>query len=176
LSERSRRATSTGGCGSWKTPVPRAREVRLARLTAEAVCAEAPSAVDRCAISAWVAVCAVVNDGLAQAGIDPARARALCLAPHPNPVPASGARGRSEEFRARDSDGLASKFAAKIGDMAPRYQDGSAPDFANASSAELFAWCLARPAHEPGTTLRDGASGEPNATHTPAPLHAGIVG
>jgi hypothetical protein len=54
---------------------------------------------------------------------------------------------------------LAGKFAAKIGDMARRYQDGSAPDFANASSAELFAWCLARPVHEPGTTLRDAASG-----------------
>jgi len=54
---------------------------------------------------------------------------------------------------------LAGKFAAKIGDMARRYQDGSAPDFANASSAELFAWCLARQVHEPGTTLGDAASG-----------------
>ena len=139
--------------------MPRAREVRLARLTAEAVCAEAAKAVDRCAISAWVAVCAVVNDGLAQAGIDPARARALRLAPHPNRLPASGARGRFEEFGARDSDGLAGKFAAKIGEMVRRYQDGSAPDFANASSAELFAWCLARQVHEPGTTLGDAASG-----------------
>jgi hypothetical protein len=131
----------------------------LARLTAEAVCAEAAEAVDRCAIRAWVVVCAVVNDGLAQAGIDPARARALRLAPHPNRLPASGARGQFEELGARDSDGLADKFAAKIGDMARRYQDGPEPDFANASSAELFAWCLARPVREPSTTLRDAASG-----------------
>ena len=110
----------------------------MARLTAEAVCAEAAEAVDRCAIRAWVAVCAIVNDGLAQAGIDPARARALRVARHPTPgtpalaggrpgaLPASGARGQSEELGARDSDGLAGKFAAKIGDMARRYQDGSA--------------------------------------------------
>jgi hypothetical protein len=42
-------------------------------------------------------------------------------------------------------------FAAKIGDMARRYQDGSEPDFANASLAELFAWCLVRPVSVPGT-------------------------
>ena len=143
----------------------------MARLTAEAVCAEAAEAVDRCAIRAWVAVCAVVNDGLAQAGINPARARALRLAPHPTPgtpavaggrpgaLPASGAREHFEKVGAGDCDGLAGKFAAKIGEMARRHQDGSAPDFANASSAELFAWCLARPAHEPGTTLGDSASG-----------------
>jgi hypothetical protein len=48
-------------------------------------------------------------------------------------------------------DGLAGMFAAKIGDMARRYQDGSEPDFANASLAELFASGLVRPVSVPGT-------------------------
>jgi hypothetical protein len=137
----------------------------LARLAAPAARADSAEAVDRCVLRAWAAVCAVVNDGLARAGIDPARASALRLAPHPSPLPAvpgsspGRAREEFEEFAVRDSDGLAGRFAAKIGDMARRYQDGYQPDFPNASSAELFAWCLA----------------QPNATHTPAPLHAGIV-
>jgi hypothetical protein len=42
-------------------------------------------------------------------------------------------------------------FAAKIGDTARRYQDGSEPDFANASLVELFAWGLARPVSVLGT-------------------------
>ena len=56
-------------------------------------------------------------------------------------VIANGAWG----FAASDDDGLASIFAAKMGDMARRYQDGSEPDVTKASLAELFAWCLARP-------------------------------
>jgi hypothetical protein len=44
---------------------------------------------------------------------------------------------------------LAGIFAAKIGDVARRYQGGHEPDFANASLAELFAWCLARPDPNP---------------------------
>jgi hypothetical protein len=155
--------------------VTRARDTRLARLTARGARADSAEAVDRCALRAWVAVRAVVNDGLAHAGIDPARARALRLAPHPGPLAPPSltlprSRGREgwgqseprepfEEIAASDSDGLASVFAAKIDDMTRRYQDGSAPDFANASVAELFAWCLA----------------QPNATHSPAPPHAGIV-
>ncbi len=39
-------------------------------------------------------------------------------------------------------------FAVRIGDTARRFQNGGgAPDFANASLAELFAWCLARGAN-----------------------------
>jgi hypothetical protein len=39
---------------------------------------------------------------------------------------------------------LAGVFADKIGQIARRYEDGSKPDFANASLAELLAWCISR--------------------------------
>ena len=47
-----------------------------------------------------------------------------------------------------DPDGAAGLFAVRIGDTARQFQTGGgAPDFANASLAELFAWCLARGAN-----------------------------
>jgi hypothetical protein len=61
------------------------------------------------------------------------------------PKGASGTREQFEEVAESDNDGLAGRFAAKIGDMARRYEDASEPDVANSSLAELFAWCLVRP-------------------------------
>jgi len=72
-------------------------------------------------------------------------------APHPDPLPASGAR---EQF---DDDGSMGVFFAKMGEMARRYQGGGEPDLAKASLAELFAWCLARPVSVPGTARLDPA-------------------
>ena len=134
----------------------RARDTRMARLEAPAARADAAEILDRCALKARIKVRAVVGNALAQAGIDPVRAQALRVgeavelppagaAPHPDPLPASGEREPFEGFVASDDDGLASIFAAKMGDMARRYQDGSEPDVTKASLAELFAWCLARP-------------------------------
>jgi hypothetical protein len=128
----------------------------MARLEAPAAHADSAEILDRRALRARIKVRAIVGDALARAGIDPARAHALRLgeavelppagaAPHPDPLPASGAREPSEGFAAFDDDGLAGMFAAKMGDMARRYQDGSEPDVTKASLAELFAWCLARP-------------------------------
>jgi hypothetical protein len=67
--------------------------------------------------------------------------------------------GADEKSDVPRSDGLADVFFARLGDKAQRDQDGHKLDFANASLAELFAWCLA----------------QLNAAHTPAPLRAGIV-
>jgi hypothetical protein len=61
------------------------------------------------------------------------------------------AREQFEEVAASDNDGLAGMFAAKIGDMARRYEDASELDLANSSLAELFAWCLVRPVPVPDT-------------------------
>ena len=135
----------------------RARDTRMTRLEAPVAHADSAEILDRCALRARIKVRALVGDALAQAGIDPARAPALRLgeaaelppagaAPHPDPLPASGAREPFAGFAASDDDGLAGIFAAKMGDMARRYQDGSEPDVTKASLAELFAWCLARPA------------------------------
>jgi len=133
----------------------------MARLEAPAAYADSAEILDRCARRARIKVCALVGDALARAGIDPARAQALRLgeaaelppagaAPHPDPLPASGAREPSDGFAAFDDDGSAGLFAVKMGEMARRYQDGSEPDLTKASLAELFAWCLARSARGPG--------------------------
>jgi hypothetical protein len=133
--------------------VTRGRDSRLARLATPAERADAAEFLDRCALEARLKVCAVVRDRLTQSGIDPTRAQALRsgeaaelqraeAAPHPD---ASGAR---EQFD--DDDGLAGVFFTKIGEMARRFEDGSEPDLAKASLAELFAWCLARPVSVPG--------------------------
>ena len=55
-----------------------------------------------------------------------------------------GLRRGEEELAAGDQDGLAGIFREKIGDVARRFRDGCEPDFAAASLAELFAWCVAR--------------------------------
>ncbi len=122
----------------------RARDNRLARLAEPATHANSVKSVDHCVLRAQAAVCALVGDALAQAGIDPARARALHLIPRPDPLPANEAKEQVDEFAASDDDGLADRFAAKIGDLARRYENGREPDFGNASLAELFAWSLAR--------------------------------
>jgi hypothetical protein len=113
--------------------------------------ADSAEILDRCTLRALVKVCGLVGDALAQAGIDPAHAQALRLGEAvelppagAEPLPASGAREPSEGFAASDDDGLAGMLAAKMGDMARRYEDGSEPDVTKASLAELFAWCLAR--------------------------------
>jgi hypothetical protein len=137
--------------------VARARDTRMARLEAPAARADSVEILDRCALRARTKVRALVGDALARAGIEPGRAQALRLGeatesspaeatPHPDPLPASEAREPFAGFAASDDDGLAGIFAAKMGDMARRYQDGSEPDVTTASLAELFAWCLARPA------------------------------
>ena len=135
----------------------RARDTRMARLEAPAARADAAEILDRCALKARIKVRALVGDALAQAGIDPACAHALRVGEgtelghaEVGPLPAGGARAQFEEFAVSDDDGLAGVFAAKMGDMARRYQDGSEPDLTKASLAELFAWCLARRARGRG--------------------------
>lgn len=117
---------------------------RFARLTAKAA-GHGDTGVDlnRSALGALGAVCAFVHDGLVRAGVDPARARALRLV-LPDPSAANDSNEDPEEFVIDDADGLAGIFAGKIAELVRRYEDGHEPDFARASLAELFAWCLAR--------------------------------
>ena len=53
-------------------------------------------------------------------------------------------RRLDEELAVGDQDGLAGTFTVKIRDISRRFRDGHEPDFASASLAELFAWCVAR--------------------------------
>ncbi len=110
-------------------------------MTAQAGRTASAEASARATLGAWAAVCAFIRESVAQAGIDPAQVGALRLAPPPDPLPDGEPQ---EEFVLCDGDGLASVFAEKIGQMARRYEDGHEPDFANASLAELFAWCISR--------------------------------
>jgi hypothetical protein len=119
---------------------------RLARLTAERTRFDSTIGLDRCTLRAWNTVCHLVRDGLVEAGIDPGSATALQLggiAAHMTDGILEGRR-LEEELAVGDHNGLAGIFAVKIRDIARRFRDGHEPDFASASMAELFAWCVAR--------------------------------
>jgi hypothetical protein len=124
----------------------RARDKRLARLTADAARGASAEALDRRALRARAAICAMVKKKLVQSGVDAAGARILHrdeMAVLPSEPEASAElRHAEKQLVDSDGDGLAQRFAAKIGEMARRYQDGTAPDLANASLAELLALCL----------------------------------
>ena len=124
----------------------RAFDGRLVRLAAERTRFDLATGLDRCTLRAWNTVCDLVHDGLVEAGIDPERATALQLggiAAHMTDDMFEGRR-LEEELAVGDHDGLAGIFTVKIRDIARRFRDGHEPDFASASLAELFAWCLAR--------------------------------
>ena len=128
--------------------MPRVRDARIARLAAERTRFDATTGLDNCTLRAWDRVCGLVRDGLVQAGVDPENATAVQLggmAAHVTDIADKPqARRREEELAVGDQDGLAGIFRQKIGDVARRFRDGREPDFASASVAELFAWCVAR--------------------------------
>ena len=128
--------------------MPRVRDARIARLAAERTRFDSTAGLDNCTLRAWDRVCGLVRDGLVQAGVDPENATAVQLggmAAHVTDIADKPqARRREEELAVGDQDGLAGIFRQKIGDVARRFRDGREPDFASASVAELFAWCVAR--------------------------------
>ena len=121
---------------------------RLARLAAERTRFDSTTGLDRCTLRAWNTVYGLVRDGLVQAGVDPESATAVQLGGMAAHMTNSGdtleLRRLEEELAVGDHDGLAGIFTAKIRDIAQCFRDGHEPDFASASVAELFAWCLAR--------------------------------
>jgi hypothetical protein len=127
--------------------MPRVRDGRLARLTAESTRLDSTAGLDNWTLRAWNIVRAVVRDGLLRAGVDPACAAALREdgATQMTELGAGVEAWHLEDERdAGDHDGLAGVFTAKIGAIARRFDDGRQPDFASAALAELFAWCLYR--------------------------------
>jgi hypothetical protein len=128
--------------------MPRVRDARLARLAAEKTLFDSTTCLDRSTLRAWNTVCALVRDGLVRAGVDPESATAVRLggaAAHIADIGDTAEMRRpDEELAAGEDDGLANVFRVRIGDIARRFQDGHEPDFASASLAELFAWCVAR--------------------------------
>jgi len=121
---------------------------RLARLAAERTRFDSTTGLDRCTLRAWHTVCDLVRDGLVKAGIDPESAIAVQLggmAGYMTDIAETPELRRlEEELATGDHDGLAGIFTVKIQDIARRFRDGHEPDFASASMAELFAWCVAR--------------------------------
>jgi hypothetical protein len=122
--------------------VARARDTRLHCLMEEAAREDVADGFERYSQRAWRRVCAIVREELIRSGVEAARVEALL------PRGASETRdleGPDEELVLPGGDSAADMFAAKIRDNAKRYQQiEHAPDFANASLAELFAWSLAR--------------------------------
>lgn len=159
--------------------MPRAsRNARLARLAAPTGPADPGATRERRAQRALLAVCGAISDGLARAGVDPASAAALR---HRDEAAARlAALGNTPELRRADAEvavsdnGAADGFAVKIADMAKRYSEGYRPDVANASLAELFAWCLTQPAPEPASSAA-GKSADAGAApdRSPPPLETG---
>jgi hypothetical protein len=128
----------------------RAHNTRLTRVAATAARANSPATLDRLALDAWATVAAFVADALRRAGIDPAGVRALHLLPDCEASPSLESVAPGEEFVTSDGDGLAANFADRIGNIVRAYQDGRELDFANASLAELLAWCLLQTNHGAG--------------------------
>jgi hypothetical protein len=125
----------------------RGRDTRLARLASERMRFDSTTGLDDCTTAAWNMVCAIVRDGLVQAGIDPTCAAALRPRGTDAEVAEPGgklASRRVEDELAAADDGLAGMFTVKIGEIARRFRDGREPDFASASLAELWAWLLSR--------------------------------
>ena len=120
----------------------RALDTRLDRLIDEAASEDVAKNLDHCTQRARGKVCAIVREELARSGVDAARVAALALREAGGTPELARA---DEEFALPGGDGAAEMFAAKIRDSVRRHQeDRSAPDFARASLAELFAWSLAR--------------------------------
>src|SRR5215469_10090452 len=96
---------------------------------------------------ALVEICEAIREQLALMGFDPALAVSLQRGEQ-----AAVERPDSETLRAADAaitrgdqqdDGAASSvIAAQVAPMATPFRDGSEPDFAHASLAELFAFCF----------------------------------
>lgn len=129
----------------------RGREARLDRLSQRAGGEHGPDAERRRVLLARAAIGASVRCGLAQRGIDPARAAALRVADEASAeLAASGDPPPrfSAERPACDRDLLddaQARFNDNMGRLVARYRDlaAAAPDLARASLAELLAWCIA---------------------------------
>ena len=125
----------------------RARDYRLARLAEAAANDDAVKSFERSTATAWQKICAIVREELIRSGIDPAQVAALPLCEaHQAPI----AEPVREELVLSGDDPSAATFAAKIGPLVRRYEDGNEPNFAKASMAVLFAWCLSRRAARAG--------------------------
>lgn len=97
-------------------------------------------------LDGWVTICATIRFALERADIDPAGVPAMRLcaeaeadfallgADPPPPTADPAAIAKAEQG--------AAVFWTKIDALARQYVDGSAPDFARASAAELYAWAL----------------------------------
>jgi hypothetical protein len=121
----------------------RARDGRLARLSAESARRDSATGLDDCTPRAWSTVRAFVRDGLLRAGIDPQCAAALRQGAAVDHTTELDTRLEDEPVAA-DLDGLAGEFKTRIAGIVRRFEDGHEPDFASASLAELLAWCLSR--------------------------------
>jgi hypothetical protein len=122
---------------------------------------------------AKVAIGAVVRRALLRAGVDPTRAPRLSLADEAAALLAAAGETPSEPDETAplllfDPTRPPTPFETRILALAECFTDGSQPDFAAASFAELFAWSLVRLSAE---TERDGAPRRPSPPPLAAPFY-----
>jgi hypothetical protein len=132
----------------------RGRETRLARFRHDAARADDALSERRRTLRARAAIGAAVRRSLTRAGLDPNRAPALRVADEAAAELAAlgdDAAAQSDDRRPPAVErgapsGAGSGFDERMARLVDRYRDSgaTAPDLAQASLAELFAWCLAR--------------------------------
>jgi len=134
--------------------MPRAGEVRLARLETGREQAGAQGRRYRAGLRATANVCTILREAAQAAGIDPAEIWALrrgeeavaelaALGDTPKLQRADEAAGNTDARRGEaDPHGA---LASELSRLARRYTDKSAPDPVNSSLAEWFSWALAPP-------------------------------
>jgi hypothetical protein len=134
----------------------RGHEARLGRLVRRVGEGGRADIERRDRLIALTVIGAAIRRGLAQSGIDPARAPALRIADEAaaelaasgDPPPACAgqpAGGRMLPSDAEPADETAPGFDSRIERLVAPYRDGlpANPDFARASLAELYAWGVA---------------------------------
>ncbi len=136
-------------------PQPRPLDTRLARVEGRRAAAIAETSVgaarQRRLLRAEAAIGSLVREALARRGVDPGAVTRLRLAD--DAAAALAALSDTPELARADREALppatererasADVITAKIRGMTRSFAAAPAPDFANASLAELFAWSLA---------------------------------
>jgi len=110
--------------------------------------ADREQARHRHGLRASVKVSAFIRERFLQMGLDPALATSLRRgdesAAKLAAIPDSETLEMADnEITRADPTGELSQFRSKMKQMAARFHDGSQPDFAKASPAELLAYCIA---------------------------------
>ena len=131
--------------------MPRAREARLGRIATQSTAPDTAALWHQTTLRARVKLGAALREALAELAIDPAKVPMLSIADTAAHELASEDHAAAATVRPPDGyddgaadDAGAETFDASMAKLVRRYRDRHDIDFAQASLAEAFAWCVAR--------------------------------